>query len=122
MTKQAAEQIAQQYYQLGSQLALEDSGLSKEAAAPPISNKALKNLLRRAVNAGSVGATGLAGLGLGAIGGQHGLATLKEAIPGFRNLIQTSTGEDLAHILAALAAGGIGASKAIKHAPKLKIR
>ena len=32
MTKQAAEQIAQQYYQLGSQLALEGAGLTKEAS------------------------------------------------------------------------------------------
>ena len=86
--------------------------------------EALKNLLRRAVNAGSVGATGLAGLGLGAIGAQHGLATLGEAIPGMHNLIgkHFSTQEHMTHLLAALAAGGIGASKAIKHAPKLKIR
>ena len=54
MTKQAAEQIAQQYYQLGSQLALEGSGLTKEASR-------MKQLAKLLGVSGAAGGTALAG-------------------------------------------------------------
>lgn len=70
MNKLAAEKIAQQYYQIGQQLALESMGMTKEADAK---SKLLKAL-------GITGAAGAASLGTGA-SGEALMAALKSINP-----------------------------------------
>ena len=108
MNKLAAEKIAQEYYDLGTQLALGalDTGHTKTAS------KALQKILGGAANTGIGIGAGLAGGGLGAAGTLDALQLLKA-----HGLIE-NLGNEAG--LAMLLGSGAGAATALKHVPTFK--
>lgn len=96
MNKLAAEKIASEYYTVGVQLAMQNSGLVKEAGLLP------KDVLKKLVEYPSA----IAGAGLGALGVDGAYAAAKALNPELINFLQDGSIDALLPMFYAGLGGG----------------